>query len=231
MRAFILWLGASMSSNAVFVPVLEARLRALLNAQGVVQWRFDATIAVRMLGRERAENTWNLLVAGPYWHIKDVLWLLTVCALSALLALGSLFLIPAGLMVAAAILLFVLTVIAIVFFIDMRIARYVLTTGVFWANLILASIGIISVTFLWTFDYRTCVFPVYVNIVAFTALVDALPPSFRLYIGIPGISALCLMLVLVIVVINFSRFPGQLSTPAWNLGDFWGLSEQPLIIS
>ena len=108
-------------------------------------------------------------------------------------------------------------------------AQQILGRWVFWANMALATIGSVSVAFMWGFDARASAIPMYLSAICILSCFDAAPITMRHYLGIPLAFGLIVVLVVGVIMINLSRFPGYDASPI-DIGDLGGLALYPILI-
>src|SRR5690242_4266000 len=97
----------------------------------------------------------------------------------------------------------------------------------FWASLSLSMIGCVSLAYMWGFDSRTCLVPMYFSSNCLGLLFDAMPPNIRMFVGPPMGLLFAFILAVVIILINFRRFP-DFDTSSIEIGTFGGLAITPL---
>jgi len=216
----------------MLLPLYDKQLQAIVEPSGVVQWRYDSTPAARLCGRPRAERIYKAVISNKSCYgLTMLLWCLVGATVVLVVILGVFFVVPPQAMVASSVVAWILVTFLVSHFLDFRIVGVVVRTGHFWANFLLATIGFLSLGFIWNFDFRFSAVPLYLYLVIICSMLDAVPPKFRLIIGLPILFGLVGILLLGIILILFDRLPNINSTAAFELGTFDGLAARPVVIS
>jgi hypothetical protein len=217
------------------IPILIPQIAALLDDEGRVGWKFDYTLASKILGVELAKKIWTWIVGGQFAMVKTIFWLIFILAWIVLSVLevfkiGGYQAYVTQMFITFSIMMFLSLGAMASFFLDLRIVKFVLFSQYFISNFSLAIVALISVCDIWGYDERSLLTGLLLAIIFFISLVDAFPPELRRILGLPVFVLLFLTFAFLYGIIALGRFPSA-QERIIPLGTIGGLSSYNVTVS